>query len=224
MVMTVLTLRRGSRAPRPVRQLPGQRDNEKSYGDKRGQDKSARRPRPERGHKRWDFVCQQITEIAVIRAEMEVERHDDANVNCADDVSAPQILPTRPEGQHRHVEDGVAKNDRVLGPEPPEQRQSRTRRERRLDKGLTGEGKGPKVERCAQPPIEREQRERGDHATEVANVQRQSDGRIKAVAVPPNIVTQPVRAARKCRAPNASPFRARAAGGRPRPTKRKCKP
>jgi hypothetical protein len=35
-------------------------------------------------------------------------------------------------------------------------------------------------------------REGGDQAIEVANMQRQSDGRIKAIAVPPNIVAQPI--------------------------------
>jgi len=97
----------------PVRQLPGQCDNHKSHGGERDQDESARRPKAERGDEGRDFVRRQIAEKAVVGAEVDIQRHHDAKVNCADDKGAPQILPTGPEGKHRHVENGVAKNDGV---------------------------------------------------------------------------------------------------------------
>jgi hypothetical protein len=65
-------------------------------------------------------------------------------------------------------------------------------RQCRLDEGLKGQREGPEVQRCAQPAPACEQRQRCDEAVEVADVQRQAGGGIELVAVPPNIVSDPV--------------------------------
>jgi hypothetical protein len=101
-------------------------------------------------------------------------------------------VPVRPKAEHGEIEHGIAENDRVLRPKPPEDRVRRTGLQRRLNKGLRGERESPEIKRGAEPASERQQRQRRDHAVDVANLQRQAGRDIDAVAIPPDVIGKPI--------------------------------
>jgi hypothetical protein len=61
-----------------------------------------------------------IADIAVVRAEPDVDRQHDRHIGGAHDPGAGKIAPVRPKAEHGHVIRRVSDNDRVRGPEKPE--------------------------------------------------------------------------------------------------------
>ena len=138
------------------------------------------------------FDVSGIADVAVVRAEPQIDRHDQPDIDRAGRQRPAKIVPARAEIQHSDVVHGAGSDDRVRRPECPEHQQGRSGRQRRLNEGLQRQRAGPEIQRRSRPAPACHQSQRRHQPVEVADLQRQPGAQIKAVPVPPHIVGKPV--------------------------------
>ncbi len=173
---------------------PWQNQDRKARGCQSNDSECAPGPGAERVNKGRDSCGGRIAEEAKIHAELEIQGNDYREIDYAHHIDAQEVLPVRPEADHREVIDGAGKHDRVLRPEQPEEGASRSSRQSRLNKSLGSKRKGPKISRRSEPAIEGKQRKRRDQAIEFADMQRQAGREVQPIAVPQHGVTDdPIR-------------------------------